>query len=342
MKYKNICMCVLAATALLLGSCNDIWEEEQYEHYVSFKAASSNSTVTQVRVKFKKDGIHYQLPLLVSGTTINERNLDVHIGVDNDTLPIYNQEHFGEERQDLWYRQLNNSRFLFNDVTRIPAGESSALIDIQLDFNGLDFSENWVLPLIVKDDPSYGYQSHPRLGYNNALLWFTPFNDYSGSYQANALNVKVKGDDGRLPLTTRTAYVVSENSVFFYAGAIDEAREDRKLFKIQATFHADETFMPENGSELQGIGTVDLKAMNNVVGLDFVSESTPTYEIKERMDSESPTTLIRTLTIKGLKYSFNDPKRVSGTSIAYSVNGTMTLERRINTTIPDEDFAIEW
>lgn len=340
MKYKAIYM--LVAASLMFGACNDVWEEEQYEQYVSFKAPVSNQTVTKVRVKYDEEGIRYQLPLLVSGTTINGRDLDVHVGVDNDTLQIYNVEHFGEENEYLWFRQLGEARYLFNPVTRIPAGESSALIDIQLDFGGLDFSENWVLPLIVEDDPSYGYQSNLRLGYNNALLWFIPFNDYSGTYQATSLNVMANNNSNRLPVETRTAYVVDENSVFFYAGAVDELREDRKLFKIKATFHEDETFIPESGSEIQKQGTVELMAMNNVANLDFEVVGTPTYVMRERMDSETPTTMIRTVVISGLNYTFNDPKKVAGESIPYSVTGTMSLERRINTTIPDEEFAIEW
>ena len=68
MKYKNIYTYLLAAAAFVLGSCNEVWEEEQYRQYVSFKAPSYGSSVTTVRVKYKEDGIRYRLPLLVSGT----------------------------------------------------------------------------------------------------------------------------------------------------------------------------------------------------------------------------------------------------------------------------------
>ena len=251
---------MVAVAALLFSSCSDKWDEEQYEQFVSFKAPTSKSTVTRIRVKYKNDVVHYKLPILVSGTTMNNRNLDVHVGVDSDTLRIYNQEHFGEGRKDLWFRELQPSRFLFNPVTRIPAGELSSLVDIQFNFSGLDFSDNWLLPLIVEDDPSYGYQSNPRLGYNNALLWLTPFNDYSGTYQATTLNVYAEGNPNKLNLSTRNAYVVDENSIFFYAGAIDENREDRKFFKIKATFHPDRDFVPDADSNKTGQGTVTLEA----------------------------------------------------------------------------------
>lgn len=344
MKYKNIYMYILVVLAISVSACNDKWDEEQYEHYVSFKAPTSNSTVTQIRVKYNSEGILYRLPIIVSGTTDNTRNIDVHVGLDSDTLSTYNVEHFGEERKDLWFKELNSQRYVFNPVTRIPAGENTALVDIQLDFNELDFSERWLLPLIVKDDPSYGYQSHPRLGFNNALLWFTPFNDYSGTYQTGALNVKIASNSANLGLTERNAYVVDENSIFFYAGAIDENREDRKNFKLKATFTPDPGFVPESGSFITSKGTVSLEMMSKIAKLNFQNRSSAiTYEISEQMDPERPLLLRRLLTIKGLDYTFDDPLELeNGTPISYSVTGSMSLQRNINTAIPDEEFAIEW
>ena len=199
MKLYNILFVQFCAVCVLLAtiSCSEKWGREQYEQYVSFKAPVDSSTVTRIRVKYKDGGTLYRLPLLVSGTTVNNRDLNVHTAVDSDTLRIYNIEHFGEERQDLWFKEIEPSRFSFEPVTLIPAGEVSSLIDIKFDFNGLDFSDKWILPLIIEDDPSFNYRSNPRLGYNNALLWMTPFNDYSGTYQATALNVYVEGNKNR-------------------------------------------------------------------------------------------------------------------------------------------------
>lgn len=76
------------------------------------------------------------------------------------------------------------------------------------------------MPLIIKDDPSYNYTSHPRKNFNNALLWITPFNDFSGNYGTTALNVFPEDTNKPLVVDTREAYVVDENTIFFYAGAI--------------------------------------------------------------------------------------------------------------------------
>lgn len=343
MKCRNIYMYMLAALAFTVSSCSDKWDEEQYENYVSFKAPVSNSAPTQIRVKYNSEGMIYRLPLIVSGSTNNERDIDVHIGLDSDTLSAYNLAHFGEERQDLWYRQLDSRRYVFNPVTRIPAGENTALVDIQLNFNDLDFSENWLLPLIVKDDPSYGYQSHPALNYNNALLWFTPFNDYSGKFSATALDVYAGNNSSRLSLSERNAYVIDENSVFFYMGAINENRPDRKFFKLKATFTPDTDFVPEEDSNITSTGTVQIEVMNHIAKLNFVNKSNKiTYEVTERMDTERPLLKRKVLTIRGLDYTFDDPLQLNGARISYKVSGTMSLQRNINTAIPDEEFAIEW
>lgn len=342
MKLRNIYIFIMTAAAVLLStSCNDKWNDEQYSQLVSFKAPVSDNNVTRIRLKYRDDSVHYRLPLIVSGTMINQRNLDVHVGLDTDTLLAFNLTNFGEGRKDLWYRELDESRYVFSPVTRIPAGEYMALIDIQFDFRGLDFSENWMLPLVVEDDPSYNYQSHPKLGFNNALLWLTPFNDYSGTFQTTALKVCADHSNQQLTVSTREAYVVDENSVFFYAGAIDAGRPDRKFFKIKATFHPDETFVPEEGSMEVKKGTVTLEAMNPIAGMNFVTSGTPTYVVTEIMDTERPTLMRRVTTISNIQYSFYDP-RESDSPIYYDVSGTMSLQRNIDTTIPDEEFAIEW
>ena len=49
-----------------------------------------------------------------------------------------------------------------------------------------------------------------------------------------------------------------------------------------------------------------------------------------------------TLLNTNIEYTFVDYTSVEGREIPYHVKGTMTLERKINTQIPDEDQAIEW
>ena len=262
MKKKNISL-LLVTLLVMLSSCSEFYSDEQYEHYVSFKAPTS--TVSRIRLKYRKgQPSPYRLPLIVAGSTMNNKDIDVHVGIDNDTLDIYNYEHY-YEREDLYYKQLpENFYSIPNYDIHIPAGECQALMDINFNFNGLDLSEKWVLPLIIKDDPSYNYTSHPRKNFNNALLWITPFNDFSGNYGTTALNVFPEDTNKPLVVDTREAYVVDENTIFFYAGAIKEKRTDRRKFKIYATFNQD----PDDKMK----GTVELRAENP--NIEFKSRKT--------------------------------------------------------------------
>ena len=92
------------------SSCNDEWKEEQYSHYVSFKAPLNDKGVTQINVRYKAEGkVTYQLPLIVSGSTTNNSNLTVHVAFDPDTLQTLNYERF-QNRTDFYYKELE-SRF---------------------------------------------------------------------------------------------------------------------------------------------------------------------------------------------------------------------------------------
>ena len=46
--------------------------------------------------------------------------------------------------------------------------------------------------------------------------------------------------------------------------------------------------------------------------------------------------------LNNLEYEFTDYTSVPGYPLEYVVKGSLTMERKINTQIPDEDQAIEW
>jgi len=225
MKYIYICLIVV--TAILSTSCNDEWKDEQYDQYISFKAPINDTGVTDIYVRYKEDGeVTYRLPMIVSGSVINKRDRSVHIAVDTDTLKTLNEARFG--REDLYYVALENNRYTFPETVHIPAGTSTTLLDITFKLDKLDLFKKWVLPISIEDNTSYNYIGHPRKNYAKALLRVLPFNDYSGKYSSTAMQVYIKDKDGSIDkseaiaTTTRTAYVVDQNTVFFYAGAMDE------------------------------------------------------------------------------------------------------------------------
>ena len=308
--------------SVLVISCNSEWDEEQYEQYISFKAPVGDKGVTDIYVRYKQGGeATYRLPMTVSGSLPNGKDRTVH---------ILNAARFG--REDLYYVALESNRYAFPSTVDIPAGTFSTLLDITFNLDNIDLFKKWVLPLSIADDPSYNYEGHPRKNYAKALLRVLPFNDYSGTYSTTAMQVYIKNRDGSIdkseaiPTTTRTAYVVDENTVFFYAGAMDEDLIDRDKYKIKFHFEPD-------GEKL-----VKITSDNDKIKLNQLKETS--YTIAEVPDVTRPYLLHRYVTFS-VDYEFVDYTSANE-EIPYYVTGVLTLERNINTQIPDEDQAIEW
>jgi hypothetical protein len=330
------------AVVLWGTSCNDEWKEEQYEHYVAFRSPLNSKGVTEIYVPYSRkdaDGAYtegrsnYLLPMIVSGTTTNQQNIKVNVAHDPDTLATLNIARF-QKREDLFYQDMGAGELgfvTFPGTVDFKAGEDVNLLDISFDFRGIDMSRKWVLPLTVVDNPSYDYQSHPRKNYAKAILRVLPFNDFSGKYSGTALLNFVKGreGDGSIVASEVTGYVVSENTVFFYAGIIDEDRTDRSNYKVFAEFSGGETG-----------GVVRFYAENDLI--HFKNNKDASYRILEEMDAVRPYLKRRYLIVNNIDYEYTDYTSVPGAEITYTVRGSLTLERTINTQIPDEDQAIEW
>ena len=235
---------------LLITSCNDEWKDEQYRQYISFKAPinDKDNGVTPIYVRYNPDGkVRYQLPVIVSGSTTNEQDIDVHVALYEDTLEILNRERFSG-RTDLWYTLLEKDKYEFPETVHIPAGTCVEQLNIDFDLRGINMTDKWVLPLTIVDDVSYNYQGHPRKNYAKALLRVIPFNDYSGSYSTSTMEVYIRNANGSTdnkPMVTnnRTAYVVDNNTIFFYAGLMSEdlSRDERELYKIYIRFNEDKS-----------------------------------------------------------------------------------------------------
>jgi hypothetical protein len=314
--------------AVLCASCNREWTEEQYERYISFKAPLGDNGVSQVSVRYKSDGyVTYQLPVIVSGSTTNDKDITVYLAVDSDTLQQLNIERF-QSRTDFYYREITGHYFQMPETVNIKAGENTALVPVDFALNGIDLKDKWVLPLTIVDNLSAGYQANPRKHYAKALLYVTPFNDYSGTYGGTALKTYFKGNEDGAAIVKNEipVYVVDENTVFFYAGTVDESRIDRINYKIYATFDDENKSVTFRADDPD----INFKASEAV------------FSIKEAMDATRPYLLHRYLTISAIEYEYTDYTIIPGQTIDYVVKGVMSMERRLNTQIPDEDQAIEW
>ncbi len=186
--------------------------------------------------------VTYNLPLLLSGSTMNTNVRTVHVALDPDTLKTLNLERFGERRSELYYQMLDQQYYTMPETVDIPAGEYVATLPINFTLGGennansLDMSDKYILPLTIVDDPSYDYQSNDRLHYRKALLNVIPFNDYSGTYDGSQFKITLEGQKGPFTVTNHKAYVHDDNTVFVYMGLRDVDYIDRKCYKLYMEF----------------------------------------------------------------------------------------------------------
>ena len=338
-KITKIIICLIIMMSVF--SCNEEWKDEQYEQYIAFKAPLNSKGISPIYVRYKPSGIvEYQLPVIVSGSKDNDKDIDVRIAVDPDTLNSLNIERFSQ-LDYLYYTLLEQKFYSFPDRITIPAGQNVVLLPINFTLADIDLTDKWVLPLTIQDDPSY--HPNPMRHYKRALLRVYPFNNFSGDYSATALTMRIKGaGDTPLVVATKTAYVVDENTVFFYAGPVDEDRVDRKHYKIYVHFK-DEYIDEEPGeNDIDKIRYKEVElSSDNEDFINFSVTGTPRYRVEETMDEVFPYLEIRT-TIIYLEYEFTDYTYSPGYEINYIVEGSLTMQRRVNTQIPDEDQAIQW
>lgn len=327
--FKPVTIALVLAITALQFACNDEWKEEQYERYVSFKAPVDDNGVTRINVRYKRDGkTTHQLPVIVSGSTDNDRNMTVRVAVDPDTLKVLNVERF-QSRLDLYYRQLESRFFGIPETVGVKSGENVSLMNIDFTLKDIDLADKWILPLTILADPSGGYAVHPRKHYRKALLRVMPFNDYSGVYSGTALRNFFEGyeEEAAIVKSEIDVYTVDENTVFFYAGTIDENRTDRHNYKIYARFDT---------------ATKAVNMWTDNPRMNFTPDGDPVFSVREDPDEVRPYLIHRYVTVSGINYKFTDYTYVPDIDLTYVVKGLLILERKINTQIPDEDQAIEW
>ena len=349
MKKKYLLWIAMAAIGCM--SCNNEWEDEQFTQLISFKATLNSDGVSPIYVRYQADGVkRYDVPILVSGSTANSKERTVHIGLDPDTLASLNLERFGTYRTELYYQQLDPQYYTMPETVKIPAGERQALLPIDFTLGGVDNTnplnmvEQYVLPLTIKDDESYNYESNIHKHYRKALLNVIPFNDYSGTYDGSKSLIYLEGQKDAFTVSKHKAYVYNDNTIFFYMGLRDANYIDRKYYKLFVEF-TDENF---EGKYKLNIWTDNGGAEGNNFALvkeqDLVGatrDKQPLYTITEEMDATKPYLKHVYYTLY-IDYTFEDYTLSPGNRLKYTVNGTLSMQRDLNTLIPDMDQQIQW
>jgi len=319
-------------TIICCVSCNDEWKDEQYIQTASFKAIPNSLGVTPVYVRYKPEGkVIYNLSVIISGSTMNSQNRTIHIGLDPDTLAVLNQEAYGH-RSELYFKQLGTTYYGMSETIDVPADKYTTTVPIEFTLGDLDQTDKWVLPLRILSDPSYNYQANPHKYYQRAMLHINPFNDYSGTYSGTLYKIYLAPDmETALNMSSVRTYVVDENTIFLYAGLRDIDYLDRKLYKIFIRFT----------DEMIDIQKKKLEIYTDNPEINFNVQGQPYYTVEEEMDATKVYMKHIYITL-GLSYTFEDYTTISGTPLKYTVTGILSMQRDLNTLIPDEDQQIQW
>ena len=298
----------------------------------SFKAEQNDQGVTWAYLRYNPAGkVRYELPVIISGSTPNSKKRTIHIGLDPDTLAILNREQYGD-RQELYFKQLDPKYYSMPETIDIPAGQSVATIPIDFTLGDLDQSDKWVLPIQILDSSDYDYKANPHKYYRRAMLRINPFNDYSGTYGGTLYKIYL-GDSDPLTLNTHRTFVADDSTIFIYAGTRDIDYLDRKNYKVFIKFTNDSIDIQKRKLELWS----DNAENNNFK----VGSAQSYYTIEEEWDPKQPYMKHKYYTLY-LSYEFEDYNTVPGQRLKYRVDGTLTMQRDLNTLIPDEDQQIQW
>lgn len=333
MKKNIYLLFLMLTTALGFVSCKDEWKEEQFSQMASFKAIPGAQGATWTYLRYSPDGkVRFELPVIMSGSTTNNKSRTIHIGLDPDTLARLNREQYGH-RQELYFRQLDSKYYNLPQTVTVPEGQSTVTLPIDFTMGDLDQSDKWVLPLQILDDPSYDYKANPNKTYRRAMLRITPFNDYSGEYGGTLYKIFLDGDTEPLTLNTHRAYVADNKTVFFYAGIRDIDYLDRKNYKVFVKFTDEKIDIQKKKLEIWSDNTQNNK---------FKIGTTQSYYTKdEAWDAKLPYLKHIYITLY-LSYEFEDYTTIPGQRLKYKVEGTLSMQRDLNTLIPNEDQQIQW
>lgn len=347
---KKIFLYGAIMAAMCCASCNNEWEDEQFVQLASFKAIPNDDGVTSVYVRYNPSGVvTYDLPVLLSGSTMNTQDRTIHVALDTDTLQSLNYERYGDRRGELYYQLLDTQYYTMPETATIPAGECSTTYPIQFTLGGtdganpLDLSDKYILPLTILDSPSYDYQSNYRKYYRKALLNITPFNDYSGTYSGTMYKIYLEGQADAFTMAEHKAYVYDDKTVFIYMGLRDMEYTDRKNYKLFLQF-TDEQIIP--GKYKLKIWADNASENNFKIATEKANDGTirdvQAYYTKDTQDDEAKPYLKHVYITLYMSYSFEDYTISPGKRVKYTVEGTLSMERKLNTLIPDEDQQIQW
>jgi hypothetical protein len=133
-------------------------------------------------------------------------------------------------------------------------------------------------------------------------------------------------DQQAIPYTVsnKTLYATGDRTAFFYAGGVDHTNKQRDEYRVDVEF--------------LDAGALKWSASNP--DLEFsVKPGSDSYLTPEAPDAIKPYLVRKSVIIQATYYMLD---KTGGVPVKYEFKGSMTMQRTVNTQIPDEDQAIQW
>lgn len=281
---KKILTLIILALPFICFSCQDDLDDEQFEKFVLLVKNGYN----EYNIEFTESGkVSLPLSVGINGTSKNNEDIKVRIGLDADTLKGYNKDKYKDETS--LYNEIfplgNFSLTPADSTITIQSGHEHAAFTVELtNLNALpDKYAEYILPLSIKDASGYriAKDDHSKI-----LMRIIFSNSFSGVYTGAG---KVKEDGGgETDIGTKTLYAVNFNECFTYAGNIDPRNPDRDKYIVHIKIDENEN--------------VTMSAPNPEIELNLQSSS---VEYTYGTDPNDKRKLIVTTLIK-LKYQYKD------------------------------------
>lgn len=295
----------------LFYACNDRLPEEQFQKLVLL---TKNGWIEQNIDISDSTGV-IKLPIAgsISGTSTNQKNIELLLDYDTDTLNGYNFLKF-RNQSDLYYNVVPDEALSFDsNKISIEKGKDMGIANLLVDLDKItDKYSDYVIPIQIKSTSGY-LLANPQ--YSKALYHIQLKNKYSGNYSGEITVFKTKGsaevndETQKISVSNKALYATTDTTCYFYAGQMDRNKADRTKFIVNVTFHKD--------------GTVTLDCPNSA--LNFVAESASVSVRK--VDNENNMRYQNMIYTLIMHYKFNDLAPTNPARLR--AQGTVTLTQTV-------------
>lgn len=286
-------------------SCDSNIPDEQFVKKVSL----TKNGMQKYNIDFTDEGtLNLDIPVLVSGTSKNDQDIEVTVALDPDTLADYNFERY-RNNEALYYQLPSENMYFFpkGATATIPAGMDYNTIPLTIDLRNFDLYNNYILPLQITNVSTYGIA---QSNYSKLLINLNINNFISGSYTVSGSVWEASMPDQKLAISANSLFTLGANKCYLYMGDIAEENNNRTLYTM--TIEVDKTVYEDRvdnstSARIRKYTNITLGSKNT--DKELCSEGNAWVE-QERADDPYDNKLENLVTRIYMKYSYidlNDP-----------------------------------